>query len=78
LSSAKDITLRQPIVVCPFDHAGCKDEMDAIEQAAKDAAHISPDNPMVPAAMIIKQGDPNGLRTLGVGVVGGMRKPLIE
>ncbi|KAI7638763.1 arrestin domain conatining protein, partial [Hortaea werneckii] len=54
LSSARDILLRQPIVVCPFDHAGCKEEMEAIEQAAKDAAHISPDNPMLPAATIIR------------------------
>jgi len=78
MSSAKDILLRQPIVVCPFDHAGCKEEMDAIEQAAKDASHISPDNPMLPAALIIKHQDPNGLRALGMSTVGGRRKPLIE
>ncbi|KAK4963361.1 hypothetical protein LTR17_019219 [Elasticomyces elasticus] len=78
MSSARDILLRQPIVVCPFDHAGCKEEMEAIEQAAKDAAHISPDNPMLPAATIIKAGDPAGLRALGVAMVQGQRKPLIE
>ncbi|KAK6441489.1 hypothetical protein LTR95_002291 [Oleoguttula sp. CCFEE 5521] len=78
LSSARDILLRQPIVVCPFDHAGCKEEMEAIEQAAKDAAHISPDNPMLPAKTIIKASDPAGLRALGIAVVGGTRKPLIE
>lgn len=78
LSSARDILLRQPIVVCPFDHAGCKEEMEAIEQAAKDAAHISPDNPMLPAAMIIRANDPAGLRALGVSMQGGQRKPLIE
>ncbi|KXL49998.1 hypothetical protein M433DRAFT_141426 [Acidomyces richmondensis BFW] len=78
LSSARDILLRQPIVVCPFDHAQCKEEMEAIEQAAKDAAHISPDNPMLPAAAIIKAGDPAGLRALGMCMIGGQRKPLIE
>ncbi|KAJ9632255.1 hypothetical protein H2203_000659 [Taxawa tesnikishii (nom. ined.)] len=78
MSSAKDILLRQPIVVCPFDHAGCKEEMEAIEQAAKDAALVSPDNPMLPAAQIIKHNDPNGLKALGMTMVGGQRKPLIE
>ncbi|KAM3424252.1 hypothetical protein BST61_g11208 [Cercospora zeina] len=78
MSSARDILLRQPIVVCPFDHAGCKEEMEAIEQAAKDAAHISPDNPMLPAASIIKANDPAGLRALGVTMVGAQRRPLIE
>ncbi|KAK1068933.1 hypothetical protein LTR74_005196 [Friedmanniomyces endolithicus] len=78
MSAARDILLRQPIVVCPFDHAGCKEEMEAIEQAAKDAAHISPDNPMLPAATIIKADNPAGLRALGVAMVQGQRKPLIE
>ncbi|KAK3071190.1 hypothetical protein LTR53_009070 [Teratosphaeriaceae sp. CCFEE 6253] len=78
MAAARDILLRQPIVVCPFDHAGCKEEMEAIEQAAKDAAHISPDNPMLPAATIIKANDPAGLRALGVAMVQGQRKPLIE
>jgi len=78
MSAAKDILLRQPIVVCPFDHAGCKEEMEAIEQAAKDAAHVSPDNPMLPASCIIKSSEPEGLRALGMAMVGGVRKPLIE
>jgi hypothetical protein len=78
MSSAKDIILRQPIVVCPFDHAGCKEEMEAIEQAAKDAAHVSPDNPMLPASTIIKANESSGLRALGMAIVGGVRKPLIE
>ncbi|USW57198.1 Putative arrestin-like domain, immunoglobulin E-set [Septoria linicola] len=78
MSSARDILLRQPIVVCPFDHAGCKEEMEAIEQAAKDAAHISPDNPMLPAASIIRANDPAGLRALGVTMIGTQRRPLIE
>ncbi|KAF2461193.1 arrestin domain conatining protein [Lineolata rhizophorae] len=78
MSNAKDILLRQPIVVCPFDHAGCKEEMEAIEQAAKDAAHVSPDNPMLPAPHIIRADDSNGYRALGMTFVGGVRKPLIE
>lgn len=78
MSSAKDILLRQPIVVCPFDHARCKEEMDAIEEAAKAAAHVTPENPMLPAPMIIPASDPNGLRLLGLAVVGGVKKPLIE
>jgi hypothetical protein len=78
MSSAKDILLRQPIVVCPFDHAGCKEEMEAIEQAAKDAAHVAPDNPMLPASTIVRSNDPDGLRSLGIAIVGGVRKPLIE
>jgi len=78
MSSAKDILLRQPIVVCPWDHSQCKDEMEAIEQAAKDAALISPDNPMLPAPKIIRANDREGLRSLGMVVVGGVRKVLIE
>ncbi|EOA82190.1 hypothetical protein ACJQWK_05470 [Exserohilum turcicum] len=78
MSSARDILLRQPIVVCPFDHAGCKEEMEAIEQAAKDAAHVAPDNPMLPASTIVRSNDPDGLRALGISIVGGVRKPLIE
>jgi hypothetical protein len=70
--------LRQPIVVCPFDHAQCKEEMEAIEQAAKDASHISPDNPMLPAPTVIRANDPAGMRALGYTLVGGNRKLLIE
>lgn len=78
MSGAKDIVLRHPVVICPLDHAACKQEMDAIEQSAKDAAHISPNNPMLPAPSIVRANDPGGLRTLGVAMVGGHRKPLIE
>ncbi|KAJ5990201.1 hypothetical protein N7522_010408 [Penicillium canescens] len=55
LTSARDITIRQPIVVCPLDHAGCKEEMEAIEQAARDAAHVNPDNPMLPSPQSFDQ-----------------------
>jgi hypothetical protein len=78
MQSAKDILLRQPIVVCPLDHARCKEEMKAIEQSAKDAEHINPENPMLPAPTIIRTGDYNALHTLGMTMVGTVRKPLIQ
>ncbi|KAK5112619.1 hypothetical protein LTR62_003934 [Meristemomyces frigidus] len=80
MSAARDIILRQPIVVCPYDHAGCKEEMEAIEQAAKDAQHISQDNPMLPAAVILRNKDPAGYRTLGLAYnpKTNSRKLLIE
>ena len=78
MTSAKDITLRQPITVCPLDHAGCKEEMEAIEQAVNAAASVKPDNPMLPAPSIAKMNDYNALHTLGMTMVGNTRKPLIE
>lgn len=78
LRGARDIIIRHPIVVCPFDHADSKEEMEAIEHAAKEAAFLSPDNPMLPASLILRPNDPDGLRALGVAMVGGVRKPLIE
>ena len=78
MTSAKDILLRQPIVVCPLDHTACKEEMEAIEQAAKDAGTIRPDNPMLPAPTIIRVNDYNALHALGMTMVGATRKPLIE
>ncbi|EFW99450.1 arrestin domain containing protein [Grosmannia clavigera kw1407] len=78
MSSARDITLRLPIVICPLDHQACKEEMDAIEQAAKDASRVDPNNPMLPAAAIVLANDRDSLRHLGLCVVGGQKKPLIE
>ncbi|KAL2011031.1 hypothetical protein VTN00DRAFT_3749 [Thermoascus crustaceus] len=78
LTSARDIVIRQPIVVCPMDHAGCKEEMEAIEQAAREAAHVNPDNPMLPLPTIVRSGDPNALQCLGVAIVGNQKKPLID
>ncbi|EGD95644.1 arrestin family protein [Trichophyton mentagrophytes] len=78
LTSAKDIVLRQPIVVCPLDHAGCKEEMEAIEQAAREARNINPDNPMLPLPTIVRASDPNALRYLNVAIVGNTKKPIIE
>lgn len=78
LTAARDIIIRQPIVVCPIDHAGCKEEMEAIEQSARDAALINPDNPMLPLPTIVRSGEPNALDCLGVAVVGNLKKPLID
>lgn len=78
MTSAKDILLRQLIVVCPFDHAGCKEEMEAIKQAAKDASSVRPDNPMLPAPTIVRKDDYNALHALGMTMVGKTRKLLIE
>ena len=78
MASARDILLRQPIVVCPLDHAGCKEEMESIEQAARDAASVRPENPMLPAPTIVKMNDYNALHALGMTMVGSTRKPLIE
>ena len=52
--------------------------MEAIEQAAKDAAHVSADNPLLPPVKVIRANDPEGLRALGIDIVGGVRKPYIE
>ncbi|KAH8696336.1 arrestin domain protein [Talaromyces proteolyticus] len=78
LTSARDIIIRQPIVVCPIDHAGCKEEMEAIEQSARDAAFVNPENPMLPHPTIIRYRDHNALAALGVAVVGKQKKPLID
>ncbi|KAK6506412.1 hypothetical protein TWF506_011322 [Arthrobotrys conoides] len=77
-SAARDITLRQRIVVCPLDHESCKEEMDAIEQAANDAKYVNPDNPMLPSPVIIRPKDRNALHKLGMTYVGTDRKLLIE
>jgi hypothetical protein len=78
MSSARDVTLRQPIVICPLDQQACKEEMDAIEQSAKDASLVDPNNPMLPARMIVLANDRDSLRALGLCLVGGQKKPLIE
>jgi hypothetical protein len=78
MSGSRDIIMRQPIVVCPLDTQDCKEEMDAIEQAAKDASHVDPHNPMLPACTIIRANDKDALRALGWTMVGGQRKMVIE
>jgi hypothetical protein len=61
-----------------MDQQACKEEMDAIEQAAKDASHVDPNNPMLPARTIILSNDRDSLQALGLCMVGGQKKPLIE
>lgn len=77
LTGVKDITIRQPIVVCPLDHADCKEEMDAAKQAAKDAAHVNADNPL-PAPTIVRLHDRNAWNSLGLTMVGNQCRLLIE
>lgn len=52
--------------------------MDAIETAAKDAAHINAENPMLPARTIVRPEDPNSLHVLGMTMVGKTKKLLID
>jgi hypothetical protein len=52
--------------------------MDAIEQAAKDASHVDANNPMLPARTIIKATDRDALKALGMTMVAGQRKMLID
>jgi hypothetical protein len=78
LSGAKDITLKKPIVICPYDRAYCTELLGAIEEAVKEGRRISASGPMAPAQFIVKAQDPNGLKLLGLCTVGGERKLLIE
>ncbi|KAL7268392.1 hypothetical protein RUND412_008986 [Rhizina undulata] len=78
MSSCKDISLKQRIVVSPFDNETCQNEMEAIEQAARDAYHINVEDPMLPAPTIIRPTDHNALHCLGLTMVAGERKLLIE
>ncbi|EGS23821.1 uncharacterized protein CTHT_0005260 [Thermochaetoides thermophila DSM 1495] len=78
MTSARDITLRQPIVVCPLDQQACKEEMEAIEQAAKDASMVDPNNPVLPERMIVLASEKDAIRHLGLCEVGGVKKMLIE
>lgn len=79
MTSARDITLRQAIVVCPMDQQACKEEMDAIEQAAKDASMVDPNNPTTTEdRRIILASEREAIRHLGLCEVGGVKKMLIE
>jgi hypothetical protein len=73
VSGARDLHLRQPL-----DQQGCKEEMDAIEIAAREASHVDPNNPMVPARTIVLANDRDALRALGLCMVGKVKKPFIE
>lgn len=61
-----------------MDQQACKEEMDAIEQAAKDASLVDQNNPMLPARTIVLANDRDALKALGLCIVGGQKKPLIE
>jgi hypothetical protein len=61
-----------------MDQQACKEEMDAIELAAKDASHVDPNNPMLPARTIILEHDRDSIRALGLCHVGGQKKPFID
>jgi hypothetical protein len=61
-----------------MDHQACKEEMDAIEQSAKDASSVDQNNPMLPARRIVHANDYDALETLGVCMVAGQKKPLID
>lgn len=78
MASCKDITVKQRIVVTPFDHMTCINEMDAIAQAAAEASSIDMQDPMLPAQTIIRPGDHNALHILGFTYVGKQRKLLIQ
>jgi hypothetical protein len=52
--------------------------MEAIEQCARDAALINPDNPTLPHPAIVRFHDHNALAALGVAIVGKQKKPLID
>lgn len=79
MTSARDITLRQAIVVCPMDQQACKEEMDAIEQAAKDASMVDPNSPTSSdERKIILASEREAIRHLGLCEVGGVKKMLIE
>lgn len=78
LSGAKDVVLKQPIAVCPYDHAQCKVEMAAIEMALVEAQGLNVEEPMVGAPVIVRAQEAGGLRSLGVAMVGGVRRPMIE
>ncbi|KFY37363.1 hypothetical protein V494_04782 [Pseudogymnoascus sp. VKM F-4513 (FW-928)] len=78
MTNTRDIVLRQPIIVCPFDQQACKEEMESIEQAAKDASHVDANDPMLPARTVIKATDRDALKALGFTSVGNQRKILIE
>jgi hypothetical protein len=78
MSSTRDIVLRQPIVICPLDQQACREEIEAIEVAARDASLVDPNNPFLPARTIVLASQSDSLRHLGLCLVGGKKKPLIE
>lgn len=60
-----------------MDHQECKEVLDAIEMAAREATDVDPSRPP-PRPTIVRATDRNALETLGLCMVGGQKKPLIE
>lgn len=52
--------------------------MEAIEQAAREAVNVNPDNPMLPLPSVVRPTDSSALSYLGVAIVGNQKKPLID
>jgi hypothetical protein len=52
--------------------------MEAITEAAKEASCLDIDRPDMPAPLIGRPNDMEALRTLGVAMVGRLKRPLIE
>jgi hypothetical protein len=52
--------------------------MRAIEESAKEASRLNRDMPMAPAPYIVKSDNTDGLRMLGITLVGDTRRLLIE
>lgn len=78
MSSCRDISLRQKIVVSPFDHETCHAELPAIQEAAQVAYRMNQEGPRLPAPIIIYPQDTAMLRRVGMAKVGNDRKLLIE
>lgn len=60
-----------------MDHQECKEVLDAIEQAAKDASQVDTSQPP-PRPTVVRATDRNALETLGLCMVAGQKKPLID
>ncbi|KAH8154824.1 uncharacterized protein LAJ45_01355 [Morchella importuna] len=78
MSSCRDITLRQKIVVSPFDYKTCHDELPAIQEAAQVAYRIGQEGPRLPAPVIIYPSDTAMLRRVNMTKVGNERKLIIQ
>lgn len=78
MSGARDIVHQQPIIVCPLDQQACKEELEAIEQSARDAAKVNVTNPMLPARTIIRATDRDALKSIGLTMIGGHKKIYID
>ena len=78
ISRARPSSSHRDIFMSGVEEPYMMEEMEAIEQAAKDAAKVDASNPMLPARTIILANDRDSLRALGLCMVGGQKKPFIE